>query len=51
VSAWQLLQWASTSSLPLSADELFWAQAGSPQQSKAADTKETNDFFDMIPPL
>src|SRR6266508_4014459 len=51
VSAWQLLQWASTSSLPLSADALFWAQAGSTPQSRAADAKDTSDFFDMIPPL
>src|SRR6266849_9389126 len=51
VSAWQLLQCASTSSLPLSADELFWAQAGSAQQSRAADTKDRRDFFDMVSPF
>jgi hypothetical protein len=48
VSAWQLLQWASTIALPLSSAELFWPQAGSEEHNTAV-SKYRIDFFDMVP--
>src|SRR6266851_4085121 len=48
-SAWQLLHWAATSSLPGPSGN-SWLQAGNAELSRAAAAKERHDCFSIIPP-